>query len=127
MDIGLPIDLVLEILLGLLLAATLFCCRTLELRLRNLRGDQEELIGTVRALSGAITAAQLSLAGLRTAAKEADETLGKKVQTARALADELAMLNAAGERVATRMENARDSSTPTRPKAPSAPALRAVR
>ncbi len=126
MDIGLPLDLVLEMLLGLLLAATLFCCRTLELRLRNLRGDQEELIGTVRALSGAITAAQLSLAGLRSAAAKADETLGRKVQTARALADELAQLNAAGERVAIRMENARDADVRT-PAKQAAPALRAVR
>ena len=126
MDIGLPLDLVLEMLLGLLLAATLFCCRTLELRLRNLRGDQEELIGTVRALSGAITAAQLSLAGLRSAAAKADETLGRKVQTARALADELAQLNAAGERVAIRMENARDADVRT-PAKQAVPALRAVR
>ena len=126
MDIGLPLDLVLEMLLGLLLAATLFCCRTLELRLRNLRGDQEELIGTVRALSGAITAAQLSLAGLRSAAAKADETLGRKVQTARALADELAQLNAAGERVAIRMESARDADVRT-PAKQAAPALRAVR
>lgn len=127
MDVGLPLDLVLEMLLGLLLAATLFCCRTLELRLKNLRSDQEELIGTVRALSGAITAAQLSLAGLRTAAKEADETLGRKVHTARALADELALLNGAGERVAMRMENARDTQMRTPVKQAAPPALRAVR
>jgi hypothetical protein len=125
MLLGLSIDLIVELLLGALLTATVYFCWRLERRLRNLRNDQAELVGTVRALSGAITVAQLSLAGLRSAAKEADETLGRKVQTARALADELALLNGAGERIAVRMENARDA-TP-KPIKQAAPALRAVR
>lgn len=123
MNFALPVDLIVEGVLGLLLAATLYCCWSLERRLKNLRADQEDLTGTIRALGGAITAAQLSLAGLRAAAKEADDTLGRKVGTARALADELALLNAAGKRIAERMENARDNAS----KAKSAPALRAVR
>lgn len=126
MVLGLPVDLIVELLLASLLAATLYFCWKLERRLRNLRGDQAELVGTIRSLSGAITVAQLSLAGLRAAAKEADETLGRKVQTARALADELALLNVAGERVAVRMETARDAQA--RPmKHAATPALRAVR
>ena len=123
MNIGFSVDLIVEAVFALLLAATLYVCWTLERRLKNLRADQEHLVGTIRTLSGAITAAQLSLAGLRSAAKEADDTLGRKVTTARALADELALLNAAGERIAERMDAARD--THVKPK--SAPALRAVR
>jgi len=103
----LPVSLIVEITLGVLLAATLFCCMRLETRLRHLRDDQTTLSSTVRALNGAIGAAQASLAGLRTAATEADETLGRKVKSARGLADELSLLTSAGERIANRMETAR--------------------
>ena len=125
MDLGLPVTLIVETTLAILLGATLFCGVVLERRLRNLRADQDELAGTIRALNGAITAAQLSLAGLRTAARDADETLGRKLNTARALSDELSLLNVAGERIATRMENARDTTASA--KNPPAPTLRAVR
>jgi hypothetical protein len=104
---SLPVSLIVELTLGVLLVATLLCCTRLEKRLRNLRQDQETLCGTVRALDGAIASAQNSLAGLRAAAEDADETLGRKVSAARGLADELAMLTSAGERIAGRMETAR--------------------
>ena len=125
----LPVSLIVEITLAVLLAATLYCCMRLENRLRNLRNDQESLSATVRALNGAITAAQSSLAGLRAAAHEADETLGRKVTSARGLADELSLLTSAGERIASRMETARAGRAETAPRAMSAFAenFRAVR
>jgi Flp pilus assembly protein TadB len=103
----LPVSSIVESTLVVLLAATLFCCLRLENRLRNLRKDQENFAATVGALNGAIAAAQTSLAGLRAAAQNADETLGRKVSAARGLADELGLLTSAGERIAARMENAR--------------------
>jgi chromosome segregation ATPase len=112
---NLPVSLIVEITLGVLLAATLYCCVRLESRLRNLRNDQDSLTSTVRALNGAITAAQSSLAGLRAAAQQADETLGRKVSSARGLADELSLLTSAGERIASRMENARVSRPEPQP------------
>jgi hypothetical protein len=113
----LPVSLIVEITLAALLAATLLSCVRLESRLRNLRQDQESLSATVRALNGAIGAAQNSLAGLRAAAHEADETLGRKVVSARGLADELSLLNSAGERIANRMESARVVRAETGPRA----------
>ena len=106
---SLPVSVIVEATLAFLLAATLFCCVRLERRLRNLRKDQEGLSGTVRALNTAIAAAQQSLMGLRAAAQDADETLGRKVSAARGLADELALLTSAGDRIAGRMESARAS------------------
>jgi hypothetical protein len=126
---NLPVSLIVEMTLAALLAATLFCCARLESRLGNLRKDQENLSGTVRALNGAIAAAQTSLAGLRAAAEDADETLGRKVAAARGLADELSLLTSAGERIASRMESARAGhlqGTPPRP-APFAENFRAMR
>jgi Flp pilus assembly protein TadB len=113
----LPVSLIVEITLAALLAATLFCCVRLENRLRNLRQDQDSLSATIRALNGAIGAAQNSLVGLRAAAHEADETLGRKVNSARGLADELSLLNSAGERIANRMETARLARAETAPRA----------
>ena len=107
---SLPLSLILEITLALLLAATLLCCVRLEARLKNLRNDQETLAGTVRALNGAITAAQASLTGLRVAAREADENLGRRVTSARGIADELSLLTSSGERIAARIETANAGS-----------------
>ena len=125
----LPVSLIVEVTLAVLLAATLLSCARLERRLRNLRNDQESLSGTVRALNGAIGAAQASLASLRAAAQSADETLGRKVSAARGLADELALLTSAGERIAGRMESARANPIHASPrKAPAfGEAFRAVR
>jgi hypothetical protein len=117
---NLPVSLIVEVTLAVLLTATLFCCARLERRLRQLRQDQDGLSGTVRALNTAIGAAQASLAALRAAARDADETLGRKVTAARGLADELSLLTSAGDRIASRMETARASQ-------PQAPARSAPR
>jgi hypothetical protein len=111
MIFGLPLSTIIELVLAALLAPTLFCCIVLERRLRNLRKDQESLHTTVRALNAGVAAAQTSLAGLRVAAKEADQTLGVKVSSARLLADELSVLTSSGERIASRMESARESQS----------------
>ncbi len=102
-----PVSLIVEVTLAGLLAATLICCVRLDRRLRLLRSDQESLSDTVRALNAAVAAAQTSLSGLRAAAHDADESLGRKVSSARGLADELSLLTSAGERIAARIESAR--------------------
>ena len=106
-----PVSLIVEVTLAGLLAATLICCVKLDRRLRLLRNDQESLSGAVRALNAAVAAAQTSLSGLRAAAQDADESLGRKVSSARGLADELSLLTSAGERIAARIESARASNT----------------
>ncbi len=104
MDTPLPVSMIVELTLALLLLATLVCCFSLERRLKNLRKDQDNLNGTVRALNGAIVTASASIARLRAAAEDADRTLGTKVNSARALVDELSHPTQACERIATRME-----------------------
>ena len=129
MGFGPTFSMILEWTLAALLLATLFCCASLERRLRLLRKDQESLNDTVRALNAGIAAAQASLGGLRSAAKDADEHLGRKLTAARALADELSLLSAAGERIASRIESAHDREPrATRTAEPAyGEALRAVR
>jgi hypothetical protein len=103
----LPVSLIVEVTLAVLLAATLVYCIRLDHRLSHLRGDQESLSGAVGALNAAVTAAQASLAGLRAAAHDADESLGRKLSSARGLADELSLLTSSGERIAARIESVR--------------------
>lgn len=103
----LNVSLIVEIVLAMLLTATLVYCALLECRLRLLRGDQAELSKTVVALNSGIARAQTSLGALRAAAAEAGEVLDAKAGAARALADELSVLTAAGERIASRIEAAR--------------------
>jgi len=107
MSFDLPISMIVEITLVALLVATLICCINLDRRLKQLRKDQESLNGTVHALNTAVISASASIAKLRAAAAEADETLGSQVTSARNLVDELSLLTAASERIATRMEAAR--------------------
>lgn len=104
------VPFIVEVTLAMLLGATLICCLRLDRRLRHLRDDQASLSGTVRALNAAVTAAQTSLTGLRAAAQDADESLGRKLSSARGLADELSLLTSAGERIAARIESARASN-----------------
>lgn len=122
MGFDIPISTILEVTLAVLLAPTLFFCFSIDRRLKRLRKDQESLNGTVHALNTAIVSASASIARLREAAGEADKSLGGKVTSARALVDELSLLTAACERIATRMEGARNWNAPAR-----ADALRAVR
>ncbi len=122
MIFDLPLSMIVELTLAVLLVPTLVCCFSVERRLKRLRQDQESLKGTVIALNTAIVSASTSIAKLREAAAEADKSLGGKVSSARALVDELSLLTAACERIATRMEGAKTWTTPSR-----AEALRAVR
>lgn len=122
MNFDLPIPMIVEMTLAVLLAATLICCFSLDRRLKRLRMDQESLNGTVHALNAAVISAGASVAKLRAATAEADKTLGGKVTSARALVDELSLLTAACERIATRMEGAQKWNTQAR-----AETLRAVR
>jgi hypothetical protein len=104
---GFDVSLVVEIVLELLLAATLVTCALLERRLSALRKDQAALGETVTTLNAGIIRAQALLAQLKGAAAEAGATLGRSSANARALADELSMMIAAGERVAARIESGR--------------------
>jgi hypothetical protein len=121
MNFDLPLSMILELTLAALLVPTLVCCFSVERRLKRLRQDQESLKGTVLALNTAIVSANAGVARLREAAAEADRSLGGKVTSARALVDELSLLTAACERIATRMEGAKNWNAPAR-----AEALRAV-
>ena len=96
----------LELALSVLLALTLVYCIVLERRLAALRNGQDGIRKTFNDLNTAITAAAASIRALKTAAGEAAEELDGRLSKARALADELALITASGERIAERFDRA---------------------
>ncbi len=103
---SLNLSFVLEALLCLLLAVTLVYCVILERRLTNVQKGQQLLGRTVRDLNVAIRNAGEALSELKSASGSALSELNKRVKTARALADELSVITASGERIAERMDMA---------------------
>ena len=101
-----------EIALEVLLAATLCYCVILERRLAAVRKGQEGLSRTIGELNMAISGAGASLRALKAAAGEAAQTLDQRLQRARLHIDELAVLTASGERIASRIE--RGTGAPAR-------------
>jgi hypothetical protein len=95
-----------ELILELLLAATLCYCILLERRLAAVRKGQEGLSRTVGELNMAIAGAGASLRALKAAAGESAATLDDRLKRARLHIDELSVLTTSGERIAQRMEGA---------------------
>jgi hypothetical protein len=95
-----------ELILEVLLAATLCYCIVLERRLAAVRRGQEGLKTHIGELNMAISGAGASLRALKAAAGEAAQTLDERLKRARLHIDELSVLTASGERIAQRMEGA---------------------
>jgi hypothetical protein len=93
-----------ELILEVLLAATLCYCIVLERRLAAVRKGQEGLVRIVGELNMAIAGAGASLRALKTAAGESAATLDERLRRARLHIDELSVLTASGERIAQRIE-----------------------
>lgn len=98
------LTLAVEIALSMLLVATLIYCALLERRLAAVRKGQEGLNTTVADLNASLATAGASLRALQSAADTVGATLDRKLSTARSTIDELSLLTASGERIASRME-----------------------
>jgi ABC-type transporter Mla subunit MlaD len=94
----------LELLLSILLAATLVYCIVLERRLAAVRKGQDGLRRMIGDLNGAIAGAGASIRALKSAAADAADTLDDRLKRARALSDELSLITNSGERIAQRFD-----------------------
>lgn len=101
-----PWNFIAELVLEVLLAATLVYCIVLERRLAAVRKGQDGLSRTVGELNMAIAGAGASLRALKAAANESASSLDDRLKRARLHIDELSVLTASGERIAQRMEDA---------------------
>ncbi len=106
------VTLAVELALSALLVATLFYCALLERRLKAVRKGQENLKATIGELNASLANASAGLRALQAAAGTGGVSLDRKLSTERATIDELSLLTASGERIASRMER----SVETKPK-----------
>lgn len=97
-------EIALDLLLILLLAATVGYCVVLNARLGRLRDGQAEFKGLVDTLTAATDKAQTSLRELRALTETASETLSKNIKSARELSDELSVITESGNALAQRLE-----------------------
>lgn len=117
MNVGLPVGLLLEALLVLLLVVSIIYCIVLDRRLRALRSGADGMRALIESLDGATRRAQAGIQELRGASEAAVQSLGKRTEDARILADELALMVEAGNNIAQRLEGgaATAQRTPARP------------
>jgi hypothetical protein len=98
-----PISLIVEVILSALLLATVIYCALLERKLSALRKGQDGLRETIGELNRAIVSASVSMRTLRATADDAGKNLQEQIGKARAMTDELALLNVSGDRIAQRI------------------------
>jgi hypothetical protein len=115
------LSLAIELALSALLVATLIYCALLERRLRAVHQGQENLKSTIGDLNASLATAGASLRALQAAAGSVGETLDRKLSVARATIDELSLLTASGERIASRMERTVEAKPQSRAANPNLP------
>jgi hypothetical protein len=116
------VAMALDVLLIVLLLATIVYAMLLSRRLRALRADRDGIDAVVERMNEATRKADASLKGLRQSAEQAKGALDEPMAKAQALRDELAFLvqraDAAGERLADGLSGAGGAvAAPARPKA----------
>ena len=104
MNPDLALSTSLDILIAILLIATIAYAVSLNRKLTNLRNDKGEMEALIARLIEASEHARAGLEGLRTHASEAGEGLRQELDRARGRADELAFLIEKGEALSRRMD-----------------------
>ncbi len=114
---GFPWSMLVDLVAIALLGATVFYCVLLDRRLRAMREGQDGLKDTIHTLNEACDRAAMSVRNLSGATEQVDDELERRLERARALADELGMILESGNNLADRLTGAstdavRRASTP---------------
>ena len=116
----------LETMLVVLLAATLFHARRLERALGVLKRDRAALEELVASFNSSTSAAELGIERLRAAAEGAGRQVQRQIDAATGLKDDLIFLTERGERLADRLDVLVRAAKPLAKDAPPEPPLRAL-
>ncbi len=111
MDMSLTIDVIVIVLL----AATIFYAFRLERKLEGLRSAHTAFAGVVRDLNTAAARAEAGVQGLKLAAESSGEILDDRIKRARNAGDELGLVLQTAQRVVQRLDGPRASAPATRP------------
>jgi septal ring-binding cell division protein DamX len=102
----------LDILVSLLLIATIGYAVMLNSRLSSLRKNRDDLAKTIVNFNEATVRAESSIPKLRKAAEESGQTLQERVEKAQSLRDDLAFMIERADTMANRLENAVRNARP---------------
>lgn len=100
--------LILDGLVLVMLAVTVFYAGRLSLHLKTFRDSRKSLEGLLDRLSQNIDHAERAIAGMREVARESGQALHEKIKDAQALTDELQVMQEAGNNLAGRLEKLAD-------------------
>lgn len=96
--------LILDGVILVLLAATVFLAARLSIQLKDFRESRRSMEGLVRDLARHVDKAQQAIEGLRESVREAGRDLHGKIREAQALTDELQIIIESGNNLASRLE-----------------------
>ncbi len=112
----------LDIVVSLLLIATIGYAVMLNSRLSALRKNRDDLAKTIINFNEATVRAESSIPKLRKAAEDAGQSLQERVEKAQSLRDDLAFMIERADTMANRLENSvRSARTEPKSAAPAAP------
>ncbi len=97
---------ILDLIVSVLLIATIGYAWMLNQRLSSLRKNRDDLAKTISAFNEATVRAESSIPKLRKAAEESGQTLQERVEKAQSLRDDLAFMIERADTMANRLENA---------------------
>lgn len=100
--------LILDGLVLVMLAVTVFYAGRLSLHLKTFRDSRKSLEGLLDRLSQNIDHAERAIAGMREVARDSGAALHEKIKDAQVLADELQVMQEAGNNLAGRLEKLAD-------------------
>lgn len=122
----LTFPLILDILIVILLSATIGFAIVLNRRLSRLRDNKAELDDLVKGFADAAGRAEVSVAGMKeTAARSAESSLQKSIDRAQTLRDELQFMIEAADSLASRLESSVGAHTVRATAGPSPAAIKA--
>lgn len=97
------LPLTIESLVAILLLLTILYCVRLNSQLKRLKADEASMKTVIAELVTAIETAERAIAGLKTTVREADQTLGERLQAADRFCAEIKQSTAAGADVLERI------------------------
>lgn len=119
------LSIAIELVVSLLLAATIVYCIILERRLKQFRADESVMRRTIAELAAATHSAERAIDLLKQTVSHADASLAGRLESAERFAAELAVNVRAGEEIVDRVrqivETSRRAAAATQEAAPSAP------
>lgn len=124
---GFTVSLAIELLVAILLCATIAYCVRLNRRLIRLKADEQALKATIAELVTATEIAERAIQGLKVTVRECDGTLGERLRTAERFLVDIEREVKAGQTVVDRISRITEAARSRQPEpVVAAPAVRPV-